>query len=570
MTFRSPAIAGFFPPRPARSGDIVLFCSFADALSRRVGPLQVVFPKDRVYPSLLNQVEPIRPKPVSVESEEAFPDDVAALAMPPSLPWLVKNAPLERLRCLIGLSPAIDDVHHAHDLRGRLLAHGLSKDQLRFVLWNHGLPGELTIDVIEEEIGEMFAVLPFDPGLVCRAENGACLLQDVSARAALTLTLDRLAGETAEWMREPLPRAVSTLSAVDAMRDLERRVASRLWSAAGRVASAEEMESQVDAALRDALVDVAQGPLAPAQLSAMRQRVLDYVTGMGPLEPLLRDGSVNEIMVNGPSEIFVERDGAIEKSGAAFDSEAQLRTVIDRMVGRMGRRVDLSSPLCDVRLADGSRVNVVLPPLSLSGPVLTIRRFKALYRSMEDLIAAGTLTAEQGARLTGAIAERKNIVVAGNSGAGKTTLLNVLAGLIPSAERILTLEDAAELQIRQPHVVRLETRPANSEGLGRVTMVDLVANALRMRPDRIVIGECRGAEAIPMLQAMNTGHDGSLTTVHANSAADALKRIEALVLLHAPEWSVDVVREQVRAGIDMVVFLKREPAGRKLMEILDV
>ncbi len=569
-----PAVAGFFPPRPARSGDMVVFCSLADALAKRTGPLQVAFPKERVYPSLLDQVDPVRMLPVAEDAPALFSNDMPLLVMPPSLGWLLKNMDPLRLRCLVGVSPTVDDVRCAHDLKGRLLAYGLAKEQIKLFLWNHGQPGGLALDLIEDEIGLMDAVIPFDPGLVCRAENEACLLQNVNARSGMVTALEKLAVETALWMGRPLSCSSTGLSSREALRELERRVTAVLWStldhAPERGHSAPEMEAQIDRALHDALAGSAGGPQEPSDMAALRRRIMDHVTGLGPLEELIRDVSVNEIMVNGPKDIFVERSGVIEKDPAEFDSESQLRTVIDRVVGRMGRRVDLSSPLCDVRLPDGSRVNVVLPPLSLAGPVLTVRRFKTLYQSVEDLIAAGTLTAAQADRLRQAVIERKNILVAGNSGAGKTTLLNVLAGLVPFEERILTLEDAAELQVKRPHVVRLETRPANAEGLGKVTMVDLVTNALRMRPDRLVIGECRGAEVIPMLQAMNTGHDGSMTTIHANSAADALRRLESLVLLHAPEWSIEVVRDQVRAGIDLVVYLKRQGAERKLLEIVDV
>ena len=574
MLLSPPTIVGFFPPRPNRAGDMVVFCSFADALSNRVGPLQVFFQKDRVYPALLNQGGPVRLTPASEEESPALSDEIPGVALPPTLSWLIKSIPASRLRCLVGISPAIDDVRTAHDLRGRLLAHGLSKEQIWLVLWNNGLPGGLTIDLIESEIGPVQAVLPFDPGLLCRAENSGCLLRDVNARAPLALIVDHLAGKVADWMKAPLSWRTAETAGPEALRELEERVTAGLWSTlgrpSGRAVSLAEMEAQVDRVLRNALVENGGEPMDPALLAAMRQRIIDHVAGLGPLEELLRDPAINEIMVNGPQEIFIEKNGTIARAPTAFGSETQLRTVIDRIVARMGRRVDLSSPLCDVRLPDGSRVNVVLPPLSLAGPVLTIRRFKALYQTLDDLLRAGTLTLEQAERLRAAVAERKNIIVAGNSGAGKTTLLNVLAGLIPTGERVITLEDAAELQIRQPHVVRLETRPANAEGLGRVTMVDLVANALRMRPDRLVIGECRGAEAIPMLQAMNTGHDGSMTTIHANSAPDALKRLESLVLLHAPEWSIEVVRDQVKAGIDMVVFLKRTGAERKLLEMKDV
>jgi pilus assembly protein CpaF len=275
-------------------------------------------------------------------------------------------------------------------------------------------------------------------------------------------------------------------------------------------------------------------------------------------------------MVNGERDIYVERDGGIFKSDGRFSNRAQLVTVIDRVVASGGRRVDASSPLCDVRLADGSRVNVVLPPVSLNGPLMTIRRFRENMLTMADLERAGTLSAVDARALRDCVQDHKNIVVAGNSGSGKTTLLNILSGYIDSTERIITIEDSAELKLQQPHVVRLETRTKNADGVGALGVSDLVVNALRMRPDRLVIGECRGAEVIPMLQAMNTGHDGSMTTVHANSAKDALHRLESMVLIGAPQWPIDVVRDHVRNAIDVIIYIKRSGPERKLIQIMDV
>lgn len=517
----------FFPSRPMRMGEKVIYASLVDAVGEK--SFQLIWP----------------------QTQEGF----------------IEACDCSKVRCLVGVSPLIEDVRHAHNLMGRLLATGVHRARIRVVLWNRTIPGGLGIDVIQETLGPIQHELPFDPSLLAQAENQGCLLREVSPRAPLTQAVDKLGANVKVWLDQPLSADKESMGE-DNWRSLERRVAARLWDSVGSSCSTNEKD--IDQALHAALAEEKIDSCPPALFNALRQRIHDQVTGLGPLEVLMRDPSLNEIMINGLGPIFIERNGVLQASSVVFETESQLRTVIDRVVGRMGRRVDLSSPLCDVRLADGSRVNVVLPPLSLGGPVMTIRRFKSLYQSLNDLVAAGTLDEDQSDRLRRAVQERKNILVSGNSGAGKTTLLNVLAGLIPSGERIISMEDAAELQIRQPHVIRLETRPKNGEGLGQISMSDLVVNALRMRPDRLIIGECRGAEVIPMIQAMNTGHDGSMTTIHANSAADALKRLESLMLLHAPEWSLDVVREQIKAGINLVLYLKREGSERKLLEILDV
>lgn len=302
-------------------------------------------------------------------------------------------------------------------------------------------------------------------------------------------------------------------------------------------------------------------------LPALRAGLINEVKGWGPLESLMTDTTVNEIMVNGPHCIYVERAGQIEKADVRFVDDRQLRAVVDRMVGEAGRRVDTSVPLCDVRLANGARVNVVLPPLSVDGPVITIRRFRPDIRNIDDLLRLGSLTENQAGRLRRSVEKRANILITGNSGSGKTTLLNALSAFIDPADRIITLEDAAELRLRAPHVIRLETRPKNLEGTGEISMAALVINALRMRPDRLVVGECRGTEVIPMLQAMNTGHDGSMATLHANSAQDAVRRLESLMLVGAPDWPMAAVRQQIASGLDVVVHLRRTGAERKLVEI---
>ena len=287
------------------------------------------------------------------------------------------------------------------------------------------------------------------------------------------------------------------------------------------------------------------------------------VFGLGPLEPLLQDPSVNDVLVNGHDDIWVERRGKLEKTVARFKDDAHLMRIIDKIVSAVGRRIDESNPMVDARLADGSRVNVIVPPLALDGPTMSIRRFAADPYTADDLIAFGSVTAQVMELMRGVVKARLNVLISGGTGAGKTTFLNVLSNFIPNDERIVTIEDAAELQLKQDHLVRLETRPANIEGNGRVTQRELVINSLRMRPDRIVVGEVRGAEALDMLQAMNTGHDGSLTTVHANSARDALMRIETMVAMTGLDIPQRAVRQQIASALDVVVQIARLSDGRR-------
>jgi pilus assembly protein CpaF len=315
-----------------------------------------------------------------------------------------------------------------------------------------------------------------------------------------------------------------------------------------------------------ALVEREAAPLPDGERQALCERVVLLATGLGPLEPLLSDPLVDEVMVNGPDAVYVERRGRLERSAAVFGSEAELLHAIERILAPLGRRVDEAAPLCDARLADGSRVNVVIPPLSLSGPLLTIRRFRREGFSLRELRAGGTLPRELAEFLALCVAARASLLVSGGTGSGKTTTLNALSGAIPGEERIVTIEDAAELRLRQRHVVRLEARPANLEGRGEVTIRQLVRNALRMRPDRIVVGEVRGPEALDMLQALNTGHDGSLTTVHANSPADALRRVETLALMAGVGLPHTAVREQVTSALDLVVHQARLPDGSRAVE----
>ncbi len=311
----------------------------------------------------------------------------------------------------------------------------------------------------------------------------------------------------------------------------------------------------------------------PASISHQRlaKEVLDEAIGLGPLEELLADESVTEIMVNRADEIFIERGGRIERSAVIFTSDKAVLAAIERIVAPLGRRIDESSPMVDARLADGSRVNAVIPPVALRGPSVSIRKFSRNKLTGDDLLKFGSANAAMLEFLEVAVRERKNIVVTGGTGSGKTTLLNILSNFIPDGERVVTIEDAAELRLQQPNLVAMEARPPNLEGRGEVTIRDLVRNALRMRPDRIVVGECRGGEALDMLQAMNTGHEGSLTTAHANSPRDALSRLEIMVLMSGMELPIMVVRDQIASALDLVVHQRRFPCGsRKITHISEI
>ena len=311
------------------------------------------------------------------------------------------------------------------------------------------------------------------------------------------------------------------------------------------------------------LLNEEQAPLAHSSRQTVVKRIEDEVLGLGPQEPLLSDRSVSDILVNGSNQVYVERRGKLELTDVRFNNDAHLLNIIDRIVSAVGRRIDESSPMVDARLKDGSRVNAVIPPLALDGPSLSIRRFAVELLSMDDLTRLGTLTADLARVLNAIVTGRLNVLISGGTGAGKTTLLNLLSSFIPETERIVTIEDSAELQLQQPHVVRLETRPPNIEGRGAVTQRDLVRNSLRMRPDRIVIGEVRGGEALDMLQAMNTGHDGSLTTIHANTPRDALGRVENMVSMTGVSFPVKALRAQIASAIDVVIQVERQEDGRR-------
>ncbi|MBI5419154.1 MAG: CpaF family protein [Deltaproteobacteria bacterium] len=348
----------------------------------------------------------------------------------------------------------------------------------------------------------------------------------------------------------------------DLRRSLHKKVVTHLDTrdTGGLGGDEEKWKQRAEECLRAEMGNLS---LCESERENLRRGILDEIFAYGPVTRFLADPSVSEIMVNGKDSIYIEREGKVVSSDIAFISDETLRATIDRMVSRVNRRLDESSPFVDARLQDGSRVNAIIPPVSLSGPCLTIRKFRKEPFSLEELIRIRTLTEDSAEYLREAIARRMNLIISGGTGSGKTTLLNALSQFVPDGERILTIEDAAEIRLMKPHVVRLEARPPNIEGCGAITIRDLVRNSLRMRPDRIIVGECRGGEALDMLQAMNTGHDGSITTGHANTPRDMLRRLETMVLLSGVEIPVRAIREQIASAIDIVVHTGRMGDGRR-------
>src|SRR5947199_3246027 len=334
--------------------------------------------------------------------------------------------------------------------------------------------------------------------------------------------------------------------------------------------SEEDLRRRVHEQLHAALAQE-RAPLSAADKAQLIQDVSDDILGYGPIDRLLKDEDVTEVMVNGPDSVYIERAGRIERTTASFVDDTHLRRIIDKIVGQVGRRIDESTPMVDTRLPDGSRVNSVIHPLAIGGPFLTIRQFSKDPYQIDDLIRFGTLNAHSARFLQACVVGRLNVIVSGGTGTGKTTTLNVLSSFIPSDERIVTVEDAKELQLHQEHVLAMEARPPNIEGRGQVTIRDLVRNALRMRPDRIVVGECRGGEALDMLQAMNTGHDGSITTVHSNTPRDTLARIETMTLMSGFDLPIRAIREQMASALDLIVHLTRLRDGtRRITHVTEV
>jgi len=369
------------------------------------------------------------------------------------------------------------------------------------------------------------------------------------------------------------PRLVTQLPARESFRDVKFRIQSRVIQDLDPkldLTNQVEVRRQIEE-IFSRVIDEEGLALTRAERVRMLEQITDEIIGLGPLEPLLRDDSVSEIMVNGPRQVYIERAGKLELTNVVFQNDDHVMRIIDRIIAPIGRRVDESSPMVDARLTDGSRVNAIIPPLSLVGPVITIRKFAASPFTTDDLIRFGTSTPDMFEFLRACVEARLNIFVSGGTGSGKTTTLNVLSSFIPNDERIVTIEDAAELQLRQEHVVTLESRPPNIEGKGAVPIRELVRNSLRMRPDRIVVGECRAGEALDMLQAMNTGHDGSLSTGHANTPRDMLARLETMVLMAGIDLPVRAIREQISSAVDLIVHQSRLKDGtRKIVNITEV
>ncbi len=352
--------------------------------------------------------------------------------------------------------------------------------------------------------------------------------------------------------------------------ELHKRLLDNLNLSALETATEADLRAEISAIVAEALDDMAI-VLNREERATLNQELYDEVTGLGPLEPLLKDDTVNDILVNGPHQIFVERNGKLELTDTTFKDERHLLRIIDKIVSAVGRRVDESNPYVDARLADGSRFNAMVPPIAVDGSLVSIRKFKKEKLSIDDLVAFGAFTEEMAAYLQAAVSTRLNIIVSGGTGSGKTTTLNALSSFIDDSERILTIEDTAELQLQQTHVGRMESRPANVEGKGAVSQRDCLKNALRMRPDRIIVGETRGEEVIDMLQAMNTGHDGSMTTIHANSARDAVSRLENMIAMAGIEMPLKAVRSQIASAVNLIVQASRlQDGSRRMVSITEV
>ncbi len=399
------------------------------------------------------------------------------------------------------------------------------------------------------KLSEKLAAIEEQDRTVTRAAEPASPTTSPTARRQRPATTAKSRAKSSSW--EESKRKVRELVLAE--------VAPKMGSLAP-----DTLTNEVKTAL-DQILEREEVKISPLERRKFVQEVIQDTLGYGPLDPLLQDTTLTEIMCNAFDEIWVERDGRLEPTDLAFRDDAQYRQVINKIVSAVGRRIDESSPMVDARLPDGSRVNAIIPPLAIHGPVLTIRKFAADPYMVKDLINFGTFSVDLAVVMEACVRGKLNILVSGGTGTGKTTNLNVLSSFIPDGERIVTIEDSAELQLQQPHVINLEARPPNAEGSGEVRIRDLVRNALRMRPDRIVVGEVRGAEALDMLQAMNTGHEGSMTTVHSNSPRDALSRLETMVLMAGYDLPIRAIREQIAAAVDVIMHLDRLPDGRRVV-----
>ena len=386
-------------------------------------------------------------------------------------------------------------------------------------------------------------------------------------REKQTTTRETPRGAELQVRRRPVPPAR------DAYLDLKTRIQNKLIADLDPtmdVTRTDEVRRTIEEMYNNILAEE-HIVLSRAERQRLFEQIVAEILGLGPLEPFLADPTISEVMANGAKNIYVERNGKVQRTNAVFESDEHLMRIIERIVAPLGRRIDESSPYVDARLPDGSRVNAVIPPISLIGPVLTIRKFFKIPLTVEKLIEIGSVTAEAMELLKAGVMAKLNVIISGGTGSGKTTMLNILSGYIADDERILTLENAAELQLRQAHVVTLESRPPNIEGRGEITIRDLVINSLRMRPDRIIVGECRGSEAFDMLQAMNTGHEGSMTTIHANTPRDALARLENMILMAGMELPHRAIREQIASALDVIIQLDRLRDGsRKITAITEV
>jgi len=445
-----------------------------------------------------------------------------------------------------------------------------------------GMTAEIAQNLLQARVS---AVVPEDPAAIQEAETRRQPVFRTQPRHPVSRELDRLVRDVgARGLRVAQVVGGAGEAAADAAQrhrlvkaQLHKRLISEIDLRKGELDSVKDPVKLADLRRRasakvEALMDEEAPEIIDRQLRLrLVKEVMDEALGLGPLEDLLADPAITEIMVNGADRIYVERRGRLELSTVRFLNNEHLRLVIERIVAPIGRRIDEKVPMVDARLADGSRVNAIIPPLALNGPSLTIRKFAKSYLTVDDLVRLGSLTPQMATLLSAAVRARQNIVISGGTGSGKTTLLNLLASYVPADERIVTVEDSAELRLAQDHVVRLESRPPNIEGEGAITIRDLVRNALRMRPDRIIVGECRGGETLDMLQAMNTGHDGSLTTVHANSPPDALARIETMSLMSGLDLPARAIRDQIASAVNLIVQQARLPDGsRRVTHIAEV
>jgi len=549
--------------------------------------------KDSLHEKMLTPQKLARVTDLLVRAYDYVVIDLASTLSEDVIPIL----DLSELVCLV-LSPDVGSVAQGRQSVTYLQSHHFSRDAMKLVLNRYSNKMPFPPETIEENVGLPIALyLPLDEELMEQSIAMADPFVSSSPRHPVSKALDAFTQQlVAELQSRPRrakqPRLVAdaalapeavpeTKERTDEIRDVKIRIHRRLIDEIDfKKADIElakdrkkksELRAKTEVKIVSLLDEEAKGMTDRDLRKRLVKEILDEALGLGPLEDLLRDPDVSEIMVNGIDHVFVERKGKLTLTEHKFLTEDQLRAVIERIVNPLGRRIDEKSPMVDARLEDGSRVNAIIPPLAIDGPSVTIRKFAKTPLKVPDLIRFGSFTTQMAQFFEAAVLARQNIVISGGTGSGKTTLLNVLSSFVPEDERIVTIEDSAELQLPQEHVVRLESRPPNIEGEGAVTIRDLVRNALRMRPDRIVVGECRAGEALDMLQAMNTGHDGSLTTVHANTPRDALSRLETLCLMAGLDLPARAIREQIASAIDLVFQQSRLSDGtRRVTHVAEI